>query len=653
MLSRSYDRSPAWLEPTSWRSCWGGVCGGCWGAWPMAGGRPGLTIRTMLWTRFLAPTLREPPADATAPSHALMLRAGLIRQLTAGVYSYLPLGHRSLLKVQQIIREEMNRAPAVELSMPALQPRELWEATGRDQIDVLLGLDPQGTEDWRSRTVLGPTHEEVITEIARAYLTSYRQLPISLYQIQTKFRGEARPKSGVLRTREFLMMDAYSFHLDMDSLDSTYQQMHAAYCRIFRRCGLPFVPVEADSGAIGGDCSHEFMVLTDAGEDVVVISPRGNYAANLERAEFEVREPASGEFRTLEDSSDITGGVLEPPRLEDLHTPGCPGIDDLSAFLGIGPEQMIKTVVFSRQVEGRHSGYVVACVRGDHEINERKLARLFAGESLVLADAGRARADGFAIGYVGPHVGNGDRHEKLSMRLVIDPDVPSADAITGNNQPDHHVRGFCIRRDVDADVLRDALVESIRSARPGDVSPRGDGAPLEFRKAIEIGHIFKLGTKYSAALKATCLDRNGKSQAMIMGCYGIGVNRLLASAVEAHHDAGGIVWPATIAPFAVHILNLDVKNVDAVALAQKLHDELEQTGLDVLLDDRDERPGVKFNDADLLGLPIRVTIGKKNLVAGVVEFRLRRAAETELLALDAVAGRVRAAYAGLVAELAG
>jgi len=566
----------------------------------------------MKWTKHFIPTTKETPADAAVPSHQLMIRAGLIRQVVAGAYSYLPLGYRSLRKVEAIVREEMNRAGAIELHMPAMHPIEWWEQTGRVTAmgDVLIRLGGSA-DDWRSRTVLGPTHEEVITEIARAYLRSYKQLPLNLYQIQTKFRGEARPKSGVLRTREFLMKDAYSFHAAKEGpggLDETYQRMYDAYRAIFGRCGLPYVVVEAESGPIGGDASHEFMVPTDAGEDFLVQSEDGAYAANLERAEV---APLAG----------ANDGASAP--LSEVHTPGLSTIDEVSGFLKCRPAQMIKTIIY--EVDGEA---LVALVRGDHEVNESKLARVASVASVAPAGPDLIRkVTGAEVGFAGP-VG-------LSARVIADQAVTIVhDAVTGANKSDYHVTGVNPGRDFEIKERGD-----IRMAVEGDRAP--NGSPLVFKKCIEVGHVFKLGTKYSQAMNATCLDADGKPFSMIMGCYGIGLNRIMAAAIEAFHDDNGISWPMAIAPHQVVICALDIREDAVTTLAGRLHDEMEAAGIDVLLDDRDQRPGFKFKDAELIGFPIRVTVGKRGLTEGVVEIQTRRTGEVRKVAPDRVVSTVR------------
>ena len=567
----------------------------------------------MKWTEFFIPTSKEVPADAAVPSHQLMLRAGIIRQVVAGAYSYLPLGYRSLRKIEAIVREEMNAARGIELNMPVLQPIEWWEQTGRVAAmgDVLLRLGSSGGDDWRARTVLGPTHEEVITDIVRAYVNSYKQLPLCFYQIQPKFRGEARPKSGVLRTREFLMKDAYSFHTCKEGdggLDETYDRMYAAYCAIFSRSGLPYIAVEADSGPIGGDASHEFMVPTDAGEDYLVQAEDNGYAANLERAEV---APLADE-----------GNTATAP-LTEVHTPNLSTIDEVSTFLKCEPRKMIKTIIYDANGEA-----LVALVRGDHEVNEAKLARAANVAAVTPANAALInKITGAEVGFAGP-VG-------LNARMIVDQAVTVMhDAVTGANKTDYHVTGVNPGRDFEVKEAAD-----IRMAVKGDCAK--NGSPLTFKKCIEVGHVFKLGTKYSEAMSATFLDVNGKSHPMIMGCYGIGLNRIMAAAIEAGHDDKGICWPMSIAPFEVLICALDMRVEEVTSVAGKLHDELEAAGIDVLLDDRDARPGFKFKDAELIGIPIRVTVGKRGLADGIVEIQSRKTGDTQKVAPEDAVATVR------------
>ncbi|MCK4343485.1 MAG: proline--tRNA ligase [Phycisphaerae bacterium] len=599
----------------------------------------------MKWRKYFIPTTKETPKDATAASHILLLRAGLARQLAAGIYSYLPLGLRALRKAENIVREEMDRAGAVELRMPCLTPTTLWEETGRLETmsDILLRIDGS-VGDWATGLVLGPTHEEIITDIARAYLKSYKQLPINLYQIQLKFRGEARPKSGVLRTREFLMKDAYSFHHDLETLDKEYENMYATYCRIFKRCGLPYTVVEAESGAMGGDVSHEFMVMTDAGEDLVAISEDRVYAANLERAAAAPPEAGQDDDTFAE--------------LEEVHTPGAGRVEDVCAVLGTQPRQMIKTLIYTgvapassrfdsdvAPASSRSEAVrVVALVRGDHEINEFKLAKA-AGMMLELADPETIEeVTGALVGFAGPQ-GLVDKIDKL----IIDREVTVLrDAASGANKTDYHVTGVNPGRDFPLDSAgtgpgrygEKVVVADIRNVVDGDPAPIESRSPLHLRTAIEVGHIFMLGTKYSDSMGATCLDKNGRARPLIMGCYGIGVNRIMAAAIESHHDENGIIWPMSLAPFEVLVIALDSKDERANKVALEVHDELAAAGIDVLLDDRDERAGFKFKDADLIGIPLRVVVGKKSLAAGGVEVTERGKESKEIMPPEAAVEHV-------------
>jgi len=622
----------------------------------------------MRWSKYLIPTAKEVPKDAVVASHVLMIRGGLIRQLAAGIYSYLPLGYRALRKVERIVREEMNRAGAVELHLPVLHPIELWQETGRTAAmgDVLLKLRPIKNDDagdWRYHTVLGPTHEEPVTEIARAYLNSYKQLPINLYQIQVKFRGEARPKSGVLRTREFLMKDAYSFHDSLESLNEGYQAMYDAYCRIFGRCGLPYFACEAESGPIGGDASHEFMVQTDAGEDVAAATENGDYAANTERATC---------APVPQDNSEMLP-------LEEVHTPAMRTIDEVTAFLNKRPEQMIKTLIYVgyrsdaqevlenarkqlREAAAANPNVVakglpqmsfnfVVLVRGDHEVNEHKLNRIASsvtpqapGLKLELADeATIEKLTGAKVGFAGPHTLS---KSGVPFRLIVDQAVSvMRNAATGANKTDYHAINVNPVRDFPLETRAGSpchvTIADIRNVVDGDLSPSGSGSPIRLKKCIEVGHVFKLGTKYSDSLKAHYLDKNGKSHALIMGCYGIGLNRIMASAIEAHHDEAGIIWPMSIAPFEVLIVALDPRVDEVMATADKLYNDLHAASVDVLLDDRDERAGFKFKDADLIGIPLRITVGKKALAEGVVELKRRDSQDVEKLPPDKAGERVR------------
>jgi prolyl-tRNA synthetase len=587
----------------------------------------------MRWTQTLIPTQKETPSDAQIVSHQLMIRAGLIRQLTAGAYDFLPLGYRSLRKAAQIVREEMDAIGCAEVSLPALQPYELWQKTGRD---VTYGDNLMKFKDRHGRiNVLGPTHEEVVTELVMAFVNSYRQLPLSLYQIQTKFRDEFRPRFGLLRVREFLMKDAYSFHANIESLDAVYDQFYAAYQKIFTRCGIPFVIVEAESGPIGGSASHEFMAACAAGEDMIVTSDKGNYAANVEKAEI-------GQ-RTWTFDAAPTG------ELEKVHTPGLPGIEDVGKFMKVKPKNMLKTLVFkategpSDEATKGNVEWVVAVVRGDHDVNEAKLksaAKTTLGvESIELIDSPAVREQ-WAIGFVSPTAAM--KAEKAAM--LIDPDAAQGGFwASGANEMDYHVKHFNWRREC-GPALDDAtkvVVADIRNAAAGDPSPKNDGGKLVAAKGIEIGHVFKLGTKYSDALGAQYLDEKGEKHPMIMGCYGIGVGRILIAAVESLHDDKGIVWPTAIAPYSVIITPIKYDG-EVKQAADKLYDQLNAAGIDTLLDDRDQRPGVKFNDADLIGFPVRITVGDRGLKEGKVEVKKRTTAEAEMVGIDGVVERVRA-----------
>lgn len=570
------------------------------------------------WSRTLIPTLRDAPAEATTPSHALLLRAGYIRQVAAGVYDYLPLAWRVLGKLTRIVREEMDATGASEMLMPALQPMELFEQTGRaeDYGDNLFRL-----HDRHGRpTALGPTHEEVITDLLRTAITSYRQLPLILYQVQTKFRDEPRPRGGLLRGREFIMKDAYSFHLGVEGaggLNEAYDAMYRAYSNIFRRCGLDFTVVEAESGPIGGSASHEFMVNCQTGEDTILRCPASGYAANVEKCEIGERQWGF----------DRAEGTAEP--LEKVHTPNMPGIDGVAQFLGVTPDRMLKTIVFEAADPDASGGvrWVLAVVRGDHEVNEGKV-KAAAGFRVKLADEARARQAGFAIGYVSPAVVKRDGlHPEKGVRILIDPDAAQGSFrwATGADERDHHVRNFNWRREMGSilDEPRYVKVTDIRNALAGDPSPRAPGSKLVEQRGIEVGHIFKLGAKYSDAMGLAVLDEAQQRRSVIMGCYGIGVSRTMAACVEMSHDADGIVWPAAIAPYHVLLTVMKPGENAQMQAAEALAADLASAGLDALIDDRDERPGVKFKDGDLVGLPVRLTVGEKALAAGGVEFKRR------------------------------
>jgi prolyl-tRNA synthetase len=563
-------------------------------------------------------TLKEVPAGAEIVSHQLMLRAGLIRQLASGLYTWLPLGVRVLRKVETIVREEMNRAGAHELLMPMVQPAELWRESMRWEAfgPELLRIRDRHQRDF----CLGPTHEEVITDLARRELKSYRQLPVNWYQIQSKFRDEIRPRFGVMRAREFIMKDAYSFHLDKDCLDRTYARMHEAYSRVCNRLGLAFRAVEADTGSIGGSLSHEFHVLADSGEDAIAFSSDSSYAANVELAPAlppPTPRPAPGQ------------------ELRRIATPGVRTIAELTAFLGVTPAQCLKTLI----VLGENGGAVALVIRGDHELNAVKAEKL-PGVAAPLRMAGPEavrNAAGCEPGFVGP-VG-------LGIEIYADHAALAAgDFVCGANEADTHLAGVNWDRDLPA-----ATAADLRNVQPGDPSPDGHGT-LEIARGIEVGHIFQLGRKYSEAMGALVLDAEGREQAMVMGCYGIGVTRLVAAAIEQNFDERGIVWPEPIAPFQVALVPMNSQKSEAVREAvEPLYEALLAAGIEVLLDDRDVRPGVKFADIELLGIPHRVVIGERGLAEGMLEYRARRASDNEALPLDgaatALAARVRAGIA--------
>jgi prolyl-tRNA synthetase len=547
----------------------------------------------MRTSQLLLPTLREDPGEAETVSHRLMLRSGLIRKVAAGIYTYLPLGLRIIRKVEQIIREEMNRAGAQELLMPIASPAELWKETGRWDYygKELLRLKDRHERDF----CLGPTHEEVITDLFRREVRSYRQLPLNFYQIQTKFRDEIRPRFGLMRGREFIMKDAYSFDADEAGAKVSYQKMYDAYTRIFARCGLTFRAVEADTGLIGGDVSHEFMVLADTGEATVVYSNQGTYAANIERAE--VLPPVETD--------------TNPPRpLASVTTPQRRTVDEVTRFLKIAPHQLVKTLLYKAGEET-----IAVLVRGDHEVNEVKLAKLLGVTEVELATPERVKEiTGAPPGFAGP-VG------LKNVRILADHAVKGMkNFVVGANLADTHY--------VDANWERDFTVDQfadLRNAQTGDMSPRGEGT-LTLAKGIEVGQVFLLGTKYSKSMNATILDDQGKERLAIMGCYGIGVGRTAAAAVEQNHDEKGIIWPFPIAPFHVHLLPLG-QSATVTEATTNLYSALQQAGLEVLWDDRDERAGVKFNDADLIGAPFQVIVGDKTLVEGLIEVKIRRSGE--------------------------
>ena len=565
----------------------------------------------MRWSRYPINTVKETPSEAEVVSHQLMLRAGLIRRLAAGIYTWTPFGLRSLRKVEQIIREEMDRAGALEVLMPAVQPAELWQESGRwEQYGPeLLRLKDRHQRDF----VIGPTHEEVITDLARRELKSYRQLPANFYQIQVKFRDEIRPRFGVMRGREFIMKDAYSFHASTESLQQGYEAMRNAYVRMFTRMGLEFRPVKADTGSIGGTASEEFQVLADSGEDAIAVSDGADlYAANLELAPAlppTSPRPAAG------------------APLAKVTTPKCRSIEDVSAFLNVPASRTVKLLM----VDGADGGVVAIALRGDHELNAVKAQKLpgvanplrMASREAVLA------ATNCEPGFLGP----------IGLRCPVYADhaaLALADFVCGANEIDHHCTGVNWGRDLPEPQAVDA-----RNVVAGDPSPGGAGT-LSIRRGIEVGHIFQLGRKYSEAMQASVLDEVGKPLTMYMGCYGIGVTRIVAAAIEQNHDAAGIIWPEPLAPFDVVLVPLNAaKSPQVQALAEQLYAELSAAGLDVLLDDRDARPGVKFADAELLGLPHRIVISDRGIDAGQLEYRHRRASDNEHWPIAEVLARLQ------------
>jgi prolyl-tRNA synthetase len=558
----------------------------------------------MRLSQFHLATVKEVPADAEIASHRLMLRAGMIRKLASGLYTWTPLGLRVLRKVEHVVREEMDRAGAIELLMPAVQPKELWEETGRWEKfgGQLLKIKDRKEQEF----CFGPTHEEVITDFARNELKSYKQLPICFYQVQTKFRDEIRPRFGVMRAREFLMKDAYSFHLTQESLAATYATMYQAYARIFERLGLTFRAVQADTGAIGGNASHEFQVLADSGEDAIAFSDGSDYAANIEKAEaLAPTAPRPAPQATL----------------TRVATPAQKTIAEVSAFLGVAPQQCVKTLL----VRGR-DGLVALCLRGDHEINEVKAGKLaelpdeavFASEEDILA------ATGTRPGSIGP-VGLPD-----GIPVIVDRSAAAlADFVCGGNADGTHYTGANWERDA-----RITRVEDLRQVVEGDPSPDGKGH-LHLARGIEVGHIFQLGAKYAQALGATVLDEKGKAQVMLMGCYGIGVSRIVAAAIEQSHDEAGIIWPEAMAPWRVAVCIINPKNLPEVsAAAETLYRKLQERGIETVLDDRGLRPGQMFADLELTGIPHRVVVSERGLAAGTLEYRRRGEAENRAINED-------------------
>jgi prolyl-tRNA synthetase len=566
----------------------------------------------MRLSRYHAPTLREAPRDAEIVSHELLVRAGFIRQLSAGIYNLMPLGVRTVTKIANIVREEMNRAGAIEVLMPAVQPGELWKESGRWQKygpELLRFQDRKGND-----FCLGPTHEEVITDMVRRDVRSYKQLPLNLYQIQAKFRDELRPRAGLMRGREFMMKDAYSFDVDEASARESYQLMYKAYERIFERCGLAFRAVEADTGNIGGTLSHEFQVLAETGEDAIVSCDSCTYTANVEMAELPVGAVA-----------DAPTAAADPTVVD---TPGQHTVEEVCAFMDAEPASLIKTLILS--VDGAP---VAALVRGDRELNPLKIKRLYDAETAELAsDELVTKVTGAPVGFAGP-VG-------LDIPVVADPEVMAiAGAICGANAAHKHLSGVAPGLH-----FTPSQVADLRMAEDGDPCARCEGTLRAYR-GIEVGHVFYLGTKYSDAMDCTFLDANGKSRSMEMGCYGIGVTRIMAAAIEQHHDEQGIAWPMALAPFEVAVIPLGKPGDEASQVAEKMYLELLERGVDAILDDRKERPGVKFNDADLIGYPLQIVVGSRGLADGVVELKRRATASKESVPTEDAVSLAAAAVA--------
>lgn len=561
----------------------------------------------MRYSQYLLNTVKETPADAEIISHQLMVRTNMIKKVAAGIYSYLPFGLRAVRKVEEIVRQEMNRAGAIELHMPMVTPAELWEESGRWQQygKELLRLKDRKETDF----CLGPTHEEVVTDIVRREVKSYKQLPLNLYQIQTKFRDEIRPRFGLMRGREFIMKDAYSFDLDDAGADLAYDKMYQAYRRIFERCGLKFRAVEADSGNIGGSFSHEFMVLADSGEDAIVSCDSCEYAANVEKAELRFKE---------------TDAPKASAELSEVATPGKSSIEDVAAYLKVDKKKLIKCLVVSSD-----QGDILVLLRGDRELNEIKLKGFLNADWVEMAQEETVlRITGGPSGFSGP-VGLSD------VRIIADQEVRSlSDSVVGANRADVHLMGANLGRDFEVNTFAD-----LRQAEAGDGCPRCDGS-LEVWRGVEVGHVFKLGTKYSESLQATVLDEQGKERPLVMGCYGIGVGRTVAASIEQNHDENGIIWPLPIAPFHVLVTLVNPKEAEVVKVGEGLYEQLQLAGIEVLFDDRDERPGSKFKDADLIGIPLRVTVGSRGLKEEAVELQLRRTGERTMLPLTDAAERL-------------
>lgn len=565
----------------------------------------------MRYSQYLLPTLKEVPSEAEVPSHQLMLRAGMIRKLASGIYSYLPFGLRSIRKVEAIIREEMNRAGAVEVLLPFVQPAELWQESHRWEE---YGSELARFKDRHNRDCcLGPTHEEVITDIARKEIRSYRQMPLNLYQIQTKFRDEIRPRFGVMRAREFIMKDAYSFDVDEKGVDESYRKMIEAYTRVFTRCGLKFKAVEAETGLIGGKFSHEFMVLAETGEETIVSCTRCSYAANIEKAEFQ---------RQIKRGGTPDKGTQKPA--QKVMTPEKRTVEEVTQFLNVSPRDLVKTLIFESD-----KGCVAALVRGDHEISEKKLKAVWGSENIQLASEETVEEITRAPkGFAGP-IG-------LSVPILADLDIREmVNFVTGANEKDAHLIHVNTARDFKVSQFVD-----IRKFAPGDQCPLC-GKETRMDKGIEVGHTFKLGTKYSKAMGATFLDDQGREKEIVMGCYGIGVGRTVAAAIEQSYDQNGIIFPMPIAPFQVLILPVNINIGLLKEAAEQLYQTILENRIEVLYDDREETPGVKFKDADLIGIPLRVTLGEKNLKKGLAEIKKRRTGEILLVEKEEVLSKIK------------
>ena len=578
-------------------------------------GRIWYNIPIMKWTKSLIQTLRENPGDAEIDSHKLLIRAGLARKVAGGLYAYLPLGMRSLRKIQQIVREEMDRAGALEIVSPILQPAELWRTTGRwDTMGPnMFKLRDRGEHEF----ALGPTAEEVFTDLAKSLISSYRQLPVTIYQIQWKFRDETRPRFGLMRSKEFLMKDAYSFDVDADGADKSYWNMYHAYERIYERCGLKAVPVQADGGDMGDSMTHEFHVLADAGEDGIAFCEGCGYAANLEKAERRVAPRADADC----------------PAYEEVHTPGAKTIDQVAAFMGLPGAAFVKSLIYS--ADGKP---VMVCVEGDRDVNDVKLKRFLGAKKVELADFETVlRASGANAGSVGPV-----KPADASLRIVCDIALKGAKGrIVGANKDDFHLKNVDLARDA---KIADADFADLVIAKEGDICAKC-GKPMAIKRGIEVGQVFKLGTKYSAAFNAVYKNDKLEDHVMIMGCYGVGVSRTLQAVIEQCHDKDGIIWPASVAPYQVIVENLDPDKEEVTKIADDLESALEAAGIDVIVDDRAERPGVKFKDADLIGFPVRVVVGAKGLANGGVEIKRRcdDKSKMQIVAPDAALEAIKAA----------